>query len=106
MTDQSQQHSTVNLWKAAGIPLSAVAVLVVQSGLAFWWASDINARVKMLEVQSVNTHALSRELAEIRAKQNSMAEDVGAIKHWLLSRRSAGETYERSKSQRIPKPSL
>jgi len=58
------------------VPLSVIAILLVQLGGALIWATQLDARVSGMEKQSVDTNSLNEKFARLD-------ERLDGIKHQL-----------------------
>lgn len=71
-------------WKVdRRIPLALIVALMVQTGGAFWWASNLAARVESLERQAAAVAPQGDRLTRVEVRLDNVVDGIGEIKALL-----------------------
>lgn len=65
------------------IPLTVIAVLLVQLASALIWATQLEARVSGVEKESVSANALNEKFARLDERLDGMKQNLEEMKHQI-----------------------
>lgn len=84
MADRMLQDSEWHLDKR--VPIALLVAILVQTGAAFWWASDISERVTALERGAMAAAPQADRLTRVEVKIDALRDNLNDLKSALLAR--------------------
>ena len=74
---------TKTFWVERKIPLSLLVMLCIQFGTVIMWATQLDARVTVVEQKTSGIESFNEKFARIEERLVSVKQDVESIKHGL-----------------------
>lgn len=67
------------------VPITLIFAIFIQTASAFWWASQMESRVEVLERENLVVHELSERLVKVETIleriDKSISDAVGELRH-------------------------
>lgn len=76
-------HREPKLTLGRHIPLTVVFTLLVQAGGILIWATQLDARVNVIEQQSMNTTSMNEKFARLEERLDGMRQNIDDMKRQL-----------------------
>lgn len=65
------------------VPVALITALIIQTAAAIWWASGVEARVKVLEAQLITFAPQPERLARVETKIETVLQNIAELRMWL-----------------------